>query len=186
MINLGFQESTYIAVTKTIPVIDITVSFCANFICDNYLLYLSNGSKRLQHWIFKTMTDTECQWALDQSSNGKIMPRGQSHKWKEVKVFMAIQLLIFEECCISVGSLRNRSGWAEFQGGHHRPLPFVYHPSNLVGMNLGNTMYVTFMSMLHYMAEGILQAWLRSLIISLWPHQEGDIPGWTWATQVSF
>lgn len=41
--NLGFQESAYITVIKTIPIIDIIVSFCANFICDNYLLYLLNS-----------------------------------------------------------------------------------------------------------------------------------------------
>lgn len=131
MINLGFQESTYIAVTKTIPVIDITVSFCANFICDNYLLYLSNGSKRLQHWIFKTMTDTECQWALDQSSNGKIMPRGQSHKWKEVKVFMAIQLLIFWRVLYFCGKLEKQVRVGRIPRWPSRPLPFVYHPLQL-------------------------------------------------------
>lgn len=36
----------------------------------------------------------------------------------------------FEECCISVGSLRNRSGWAEFQGGRQDP-SLLYIPSSL-------------------------------------------------------
>lgn len=40
---------------------------------------------------FKTVTGTECPWALDQSDSGKRSKR----KGKEVEVFMAMQLLIF-------------------------------------------------------------------------------------------
>lgn len=126
MINLGFQESTYIAVTKTIPIIDITVSFCANFICDNYLLYLSNGRKRLQHWNLKTVTGTERRWALDQSDNGKILPRGESRKWKEVEVFMAIQLLIFWRVLYFCGKLEKQVRVGRIPRWAPRPLPLVY------------------------------------------------------------
>lgn len=40
MINSEFQESTYITVLKAIPVIDITISFCANsFVTAIYYTY---------------------------------------------------------------------------------------------------------------------------------------------------
>lgn len=88
----------------------------------------------------------------------QIVVRGQSRKGKEVEVFMAMQLLIFWKSAIFLWE-----GWETGQGGQNSKVAPKTPPSyasslpTWVGMSLRNTMYVTFMSMLHYMAEGILQ-----------------------------
>ena len=103
---------------------------------------------------FKTVTGTECPWALDQSDSGKRSKR----KGKEVEVFMAMQLLIFWKSAIFLWE-----DWETGQGGQNSkvapktPPSYASSPPTWVGMSLRNMMYVTFMSMLHYMKEGILQ-----------------------------
>jgi hypothetical protein len=63
MINLGFQESTYITVTKTIPVIDITQSafMPISFVTTIYYTYQMAG-KGSNSEVLKIVQGTQYIW----------------------------------------------------------------------------------------------------------------------------